>query len=163
MKKILVGAFVAAVAAVSQASYLNWQVDASDYSNYYKGDSSTVQGFYLYAVQGTDSRNAQYVATGNTLGKAYSVDVSNFASGDYNFYVEIVNYSNEAVARSKIGGDNSSYASLAENCFISSGNLTDVPQAQVWHASSYGAAPEPTSALLMMMGVAFLGLKRRKA
>lgn len=161
MKRNLISVLVVMMAVVSNASYLQWQIDQSDYSSFYKGGD--VIGGNLYVVQtGSSSKSAVKIGEACSLAEAFQADVSAYQNGLYSFYVEIVN-SSGAVARSDMSAETATYTSLAQSGFIVS-ELTETPLAQgAWHASNYGAAPEPTSALLMMMGVAFLGLKRRKA
>ena len=156
MKKVLVGAVLMMFASAAQASYLKWQVDSTDYLSYYDGPAV---GANLYAMAGNDTRQAVKVGDAKIGDSAYSADLTDYAN--YNFYVEVVNYDSStktstAVARSEAV----SYESLSMNLTTT---LSDIAKTQVWHASNYSAAPEPTSAMLMMMGVAFLGLKRRKA
>lgn len=155
MKKLILGLSVIVAAVSAQASYLLWQVNASDYSDATGFDKNLVDSYKLYAVKDgvyelVDNNN-QNVVNRSNIG-AYN--------DSYSFYVELANYNGgkyDTVARS----DTMSYDQLSG--FMQTSELSAVPQAAVWHAGGYSAAPEPTSALLVMMGVAFLGLKRRKA
>ncbi|MBR4476719.1 MAG: PEP-CTERM sorting domain-containing protein [Kiritimatiellae bacterium] len=49
---------------------------------------------------------------------------------------------------------------MLSESYISTGTLSGVPTAQIWHGGTV-SVPEPTSAMLMLFGAAFLGLKRK--
>lgn len=138
MNKILVLAGVLIAMVSVHAGMLSWQV--TDTPPEFQGFS----GANLYA---------DGVAINGQAGTSIAMaDVTGYES----FYVELINSSGEAIARS----GTELYADLASNGYIAEG-ASEVAMA-TWHPSGYKAVPEPTSALLMMMGVAFLGLKRRK-
>ena len=154
MKKLILGLSVIVAAISAQASYLLWQVNASDYSGAKDFDTTKVDSYKLYAVKD----GAYELIDNNNENVVNQKDLTGYES--YSFYVELANYNSGAydtVARS----ETVSYANLTP--FMQPSALSQVAQAAVWHAANYSAAPEPTSALLVMMGVAFLGLKRRKA
>lgn len=145
MKKLLVIAFVALCAVTSQASYLYWQVESSVANQY-------------GAVGGVLMGSATAGGTATQIGAANigTVTSSFLNDSSYNsFYIELFNAENESVAVSK----GMSYSDLAAMGAITT-TLVTIPTA--WTGGSY-AAPEPTSGLLMLLGVAALGLKRRKA
>lgn len=147
MKKLLVAMIVVTVAFVTNAAYLYWQVDSGD-----MGGTS-----YNYAnLHGTYS-DANTVLQTVKVGEQNSFDVSNFEN--YSFYIELVNSVNGSNQTVGIG-ESQTYAQLSALNFILEGPLSQT-QAQVWHGGAY-AAPEPTSGFLMMVGLALLGLKRRK-
>lgn len=151
MKKFMFVLFSAAALA-SQASVLWWQVDATDYSGLPNVDG--VGAVYLYATKDGQSNHVQ---TG-LVGETWSFDMSKVDYSGYSFYIEAVNYGqapNVAVARS----ETKSYAELSGHITSS---LSQIPQLNAWHGGTYSAVPEPTSGFLMMVGLALLGLKRRK-
>ena len=149
MKKHFVIFGLALCALSAQASYLYWQVDSGDYSLVYGG--TDISGATIYAVD----------AGGGMIGKqnAQIGDTMAFDVGDgwsnYSFYVEVMRSSGGVVATSE-----QKYGNLDK--FIGDTNLlSTVPMAQVWHGGTI-VVPEPTSGFLMMVGLALLGLKRRK-
>ena len=145
--------FLSLVAFVSlclsaQASYLYWQVDPTDYKDITAVDS--VNAYGLYALTGGSK-----TLISETMGP---VDVTKYNS-DTSFLVELYNYNGSSYAQ--LGqGTEKSYADLASDGFITN-ELLPVAQAKVWHGGTM-TVPEPTSGFLMMVGLALLGLKRRK-
>lgn len=157
MKKILLGVAIALSALCSQASYLYWQVDQKQL------DDAQISGNWanLYVVTtGTGSTGGTWLQKAE-IGQQASINVSSYKDGSYSFYVEIVNYVDGSATNTGISQAPTSYADLAEKHSIIETAL-DVPIVNVWHGGTV-AAPEPTSGLLMLLGVAALGLKRRKA
>lgn len=165
MKKLSV-LFVAICAGMAaNASYLYWQVAASDYQNI--TEPGRVTAVNVWAVN-TATKDKSYVdgyrvesGTVN-MSQAQMIDVSAFSSGSYSFYIELANYSS---GYQNLGNtvEQTPYADMVTKNYILEKPLS-VSQAVAWHGGSSGyAAPEPTSGLLMLLGVAALGLKRRKA
>lgn len=147
MNRCLVLLAVAFAATFAKASYLIWQVNPDDYAN--TGMTATDANLY--------SGSTLLGSTAN-IGTPVQVDVRSLGAND-TFFVEMVNWTasgSEVVARS----EEASYESLAGSLFTE--QLSDISMVQAWHASNYKAVPEPTSGFLMMVGLALLGLKRRK-
>ena len=87
------------------------------------------------------------------------VDVSSFESGSYVYFIELVNFDN---AKAHVAyGEAMTYVDMVKKEYVDTG-LSVRPTA-VWHGGTYNAVPEPTGALLMVFGLAFLALKRRTA
>jgi len=98
-------------------------------------------------------------STGEDHMSAFSEGTADYASDDYSFYVELYDANQELFARSV---DTWSYDYLysTANC------ITDDPSAWTGHStfvvSSFTAVPEPTSGLMLLAGMALLGLKRKQ-
>lgn len=150
MKKLLVIAFTALCAASSQAAYLYWQVDSSKAST--------------YEAQFANLYSGETLIGSAKVGTVTATDIGSYTS----FYIELYNYSSEKVAT----GNEWSYTELANQGAITD-TLVSIPQA--WTGGTFtaynpgggggeggGSVPEPTSGLLMLIGMAALSLKRRK-
>ena len=171
MKKLLLTLGVLLAASMSNAAYLYWQLDNSSadstsvtiYGTNGSGDPVEVQAYglaqdeygnpVLVAVESTNLRN----------NLVYAIDENSIQNG-YSYYIEITHSDSTTTTSKEISASEfrsytaeSATTSLAD---IDSGDAT-VP---IWHASAGGGmspVPEPTSAILMMFGMAFLGLKRK--
>lgn len=162
MKKIIVGMVLAVLAFAAKADYLYWGVTQSDSSaqnvnaarlwqrndSTLSTDGATAIG-WLYDVPGSMSTRV-------------TIDSSSQASTYY--FVELCNYANSQWTSSQISSSSYSYSSLVENGVITSSDLIAQASvaAQVLTFSGVQATPEPTSGLLLLMGFAMLGLKRKK-
>lgn len=174
MKKIIVLLGIGVVSFSVQASYLFWQIDSEDLAGKVTPYATKIETPWdkatLYAVdsEGTKYSLKEWVVEnanedetnpydGFTAGK--SINLGDYYSAGYSYYVEMVN--SEAPEKGVIGYTQQTYAQLAG--FVTDQEFTPetIPAAQIWHGGSYNA-PEPTSAMLMMLGVAALGLRRKQ-
>lgn len=155
MKKILIAFAIASMSFMSHAAYLYWQVQSDDYTTI--TEPAKVDTAYLYATKdGVADKKIGALKIDNSQ-EYYAVDVSSY--GGYSFYIELVNYNSGA--KDVLGyGDTISYDQMVEKGYILETPLT-ITSANIWHGGSY-VAPEPTSGLLMLFGLAGLALKRRK-
>ena len=171
MKKILLMAIVGVLAHASNAAYLYWQVSSEDIANAYDATSwynGNVNAAQIYDANGnlqdTIYLNGEEIV-GSTAGvpttPPYAIEIGTVTDGSsYSYYVELGNYASSAftpVARSATGTiqySSSGYTSITTS-------LSDMTRVTPWHAGSYRAVPEPTSAILMLFGAAMLGLKRK--
>lgn len=154
-----------ALMASADDSYLYWMIgdtypySASDYTTVRVKATDTsddVSYLYLYGPGG-DALNAQTVSSTaiNALKSDGQALYAKLASDKTysSFVVELLNGS-DFVAQS----DTLSYSqALAQ--FITTNNSISLPT--MWAATSF-AIPEPNSAMLMLVGMAVLGLRRRK-
>ena len=179
MKKALFILSIAIASLSSQAAYLYWQVGdvegledevtggaliAKDAA----GNTYDVTSYFLYADP--DTGETSWMAVDDTTVKTqsgitqYAADISDYASSGYSYYVELSNESGATVARSDSIGygtyEYTSYTSAAESTTV----LPSAASASIWHASGTGGytpVPEPTSGLMLLLGAAMLGLKRK--
>jgi hypothetical protein len=174
MKKILVSSVIAFCAMASQASYLAWQVGSGITAD---ADGSSEPLSYnnanIYAVNDSSGEKTpltSYLQNGTVAGTDIAApmsaplyaDISGYSGDGYSYYIELSNYSQ--------GGNNSyvastvtpvSYTELTGSMTTSLPTAGSLANISVWHGGSYTAAPEPTSAILMLFGAAMLGLKRK--
>lgn len=164
MKKLTVLLVAFAAAITANASYLYWQVEARDYSHITEPNKVTAVNVWAINTETSEKTfvDGYRAASGSTVNmeQAQMIDVSAFSNGSYSFYIELMNYSSGA---QKLGEtvSNETYADMVAKHYIMDTPLS-VTLATPWHGGTV-AAPEPTSGLLMLLGVAALGLKRRKA
>ena len=176
MKKLVLILTIAIGAMSSNASYLYWQVSGniSEDTQTWEGvgydlaritytTGSAMNEYQPYETAGITIYDAQGNVTSYNGGTGPFLASAEFNSG-YSYYIELYNGS-QLVSRSagitgeELSSGNYLYNSAAEVTSI----LNPSPSVNIWHAagSGYTAVPEPTSALLMMFGMAFLGLKRK--
>lgn len=187
MKKMLLVAMLCLAGYVGQAAYLYWQVDDSAKTT----EGSTFTGDFVGAkVLAVDSSSIEYgpngrVSNGQALAVAdpetgittsgvttmakdtenvYAVNLNDLAGASgYSFYIELVNYDEAKGLTSVAQSGLMSYQDLVQSNYIIEDTGISIPTASTaWHGSAYAPGPEPTSALMMLLGVAFLGLKRRR-
>ena len=167
MKKILLSSAIVLCAIASQASYLAWQVNSDDVA-----DTSLVYNrASIYAINDNgrtllNSVDYNGVDVGNSIGAPMDTpmfaDLGDDKIGDgYSYYIELSNYSgsvNSFVAGMATPTPYTSLTASITSKLPTAGNLANV---NAWHGGGYTAAPEPTSAILMLFGAAMLGLKRK--
>lgn len=169
MKKIVIMLFVAGCAAVSQAAYLYWQVSSGSEA-FTITEPTKVNAAAL--VYGTVDQSGNFTKVGSdgyygvattidgvgSMASSASLNVSAAEFASYTYYIELYNYIDADHIDSVGVSQWETYTSLSNKGFIDTGLTPVIPVA--WTGGSY-AAPEPTSAVLMLIGLAGLALKRR--
>ena len=187
MKNLFFALVIACGAWTSQASYLLWQVTeetvkedtflstlvakdptATYYSQIRYGNGTSkaeLDNYTAYADADGDAVLGYVGAPASTTDPTKGpvlIDLGVIASdpASYSYYVEILKYDSanktfESVARSEA----QTYQTLKDGNYV--GSTLDIPSMAAWTGIGY-SAPEPTGGMLVMMGLAFLGLKRRR-
>lgn len=118
-------------------------------------DGRNVVGEDLIIYDETD-----YIDAGN-----YNlVDLDTIANADtMSYYIEIWRYSNEKGWQGVARSETMTYEQLKDGHYIGAGGVVDPgTDYMIWHGSGY-SIPEPTSAMLLMIGLSLVGLKRKRA
>lgn len=156
MKKLI--AMLVAVAAVATVkasdSYLMWMIGegapAFNYASLYvdkgAGGVVAIDEFLTGVESGTQT----------TLAQVSSLIATDKPDTSYKYYVELLNEVGEATYKSGLFG----YSEVASYIYQAPG----VPPTGAFDMGQGGftAVPEPTSGLMMLLGFALLGLKRKR-
>ena len=191
MKTILFTIAVVAASLGAHAEYLYWQVKSEDLApdftsaNGARVFASTDGGVtrnYLnigYADYDDGFQSIGYAVQVPVNDTSLLADCSAYANNTaYAFYIELINYDDtyrdsgtpgvitQTPAYNASGTDfrgqsaeGLSYTQLAEHGFAGT-DLSPINMA-VWNGGSYSPVPEPTSAMLVLFGLAGLALRRR--
>ena len=144
MKKIMIAAAIIFAAVVSQAAAVNWEgFDITDINGDLYTGSAT-----LFCVEVAGISSSGTIVDAELYGDL--VDDATLAEGEYHFYFTSTDaagntYKSEIVAASALG---------------TGAGVATFEGGGTWTAA---AVPEPTSGLLLLLGVAGLALKRKRA
>ena len=171
MKKcFLMMAVLGACAALADDSYLYWMVDTDD-GTAAKFDYDTVQVRAFETAAGVDSGNylTLYYGNGNEAGMSVAAGVAtaglpfyaSLASAmgpSFSYVVELFNDG------AKVGQSESLLftEAMAKNYVATVTSTGSFPGMATWSAGGFSAAPEPNSAVLLLLGCAALALRRKK-
>ena len=182
MKKIVIGLAVVAMAAVANAAAVNWNSGVI----YRAGDASGADGAkatmnsvtaYLYTLTAAEYTAAQsmdtatlyttYIgttatATKNAVGNGQA-NISQTVADASGMHYGLVLYVDTTNANLPEGKDAFVKATLASAEVAGTVNATVGNMASTSVSSTWTAVPEPTSGLLMLVGLAGLALRRRRA
>ena len=181
MKKLMIFAACAMLAAVTHAAAVGWTLATG--SATYAGDAyqffvigqngaTSIATITALLDAGTDASSYAFgTGTANAAGTG-SVTAANSGktldAGTYTGFFVLFDSATPTAGTSKyalIEGASTLTreigASTAQIAFASGNVSSTLSQASNW--KSYGAVPEPTSGLLMLLGMAGLALRRRRA
>ena len=179
MKKLAIVVAAVVMAAVAQAATVRWtmsQVQASDGSGVASGylamvfDASTSQSSVIDAIMAKDATTLAGLAnswnqttTSNSSGLLSSAGNGSYAAGDaFSVYVVLFDAGSVAEANNYFvsGTKGGSIAATGANANLAFGTFASQVTAT---GAGWTAVPEPTSGLLMLLGMAGLALRRRRA
>ena len=162
MKKLIVSLFVISIAHFARASYLYWQVDAGNTSV----DSSTFNAARISVVGVSGSYLADYYDSTATVFNApgsgsvsLTFNDTNYGVEGFSYFIELGNYNNSDFDTKYVY--TVSYSEAASKGWIDTSSMDIQRATQNWSGVAY-AVPEPTGAMLLVIGMAMLGLKRKK-
>lgn len=177
MKKILFGVVIALAAMSSQASYLYWQVGSD--ANLGAINSTKTHTFKIYATNGdtaleltsyaytwdAEEQAGSYgavsspVASATAAGGLYA-DISSYTGNEYSYYIEVTGYNSAAGQDGWINRSQTlAYADASGHITTTLSSMATIPTA--WTGGTF-SAPEPTGAMLLLVGGALLALKRKR-
>ena len=175
MKKAIV--LFSAIAAFSlvQASELWWTVNDGSTSASIDGASTAWTTAKLFASNNGYNFGGTQIdsvsATDMSDWGFWETDISSYSSSAYSFYVELYNSSSESIGKSYVSLDAPKQGAIAYNTLnnapinaIYDGNLMN-PTASAYTFTQFTTSdviPEPSSGLMMLIGMIALGLKRKK-
>ena len=154
MKKLLMLIAVVATGVVANAASFNWAA-----ANIYGSDGTTKWAgeVNLYAViDGVDTLVNTYTAVNGVVNKNNTTFSNDKLVGgnDYDFFFTIEDGDKVFTSATKAGN-----ALATATATVQFGNMATATQ----NASNWAAVPEPTSGLLLLLGMAGLALKRKRA
>ena len=180
MKKLIAILAVAlTTGAFADDSYLYWMLGSSvsltdakagtttaDFTGYKYAkigmvdSSGAAQGYLtLYTPSDLSTGSAAILRDASASVTSYAKLSANASTSGYSYYIELLNDAGTFVGRSSQTLD---YAGLSS--YITSFGVS-TPASAAWSPSSFttAAIPEPTSGLLLLLGLAGLALKRKRA
>lgn len=159
MKKLLILAAVIVAGVAANAASFKWTA-----SNVYSSDTTTKLAVgstaTLYSFLSSAEQSTAVVATTFTLTAAGTINTT-FSSDDYvagNYYsFYFVVEDGDKTFTSSVLADKAAQATSTTT--VAFGSMASATQ----NASNWAAVPEPTSGLLLLLGMAGLALKRKRA
>ena len=174
MKKIMFAMLAVMCTTIANAAYLYWQVPADDVVDisegwnaaqlYEDGNLVTSTHYWNSKQNSLTESPASTVSAPMGTGFVYNGDISS-----HSYYVALWHYndtsdwssSGHAVAQSvTISGSEIQQYVYSDTSSLTT-TLMSAPTLKAWHAGGYRAVPEPTSGLMLLLGAAMLGLKRK--
>ena len=152
MKKIIFSLAVVMAAVSANAAYLSWQVNGDGTYN--------AAGIAVYDSSNDYQTTLDITAVPTGHKSTY---IGDYGEG-YSYAVEYITYdSSTGTYEQGIEGDKFTYAQLYNLGVLYENDswATGAQKALMWNGVQ--AVPEPTSGLMVLLGMALLGLKRKKA
>lgn len=162
VKLVTVVFSIAAFATVADDYYMYWCVDqtGSDdpytfaYATLKATDGNGVYDMPSYGTIGADASGTSSGLSAGGLGNMSSLGI--YASTAYSFFIELYSDSDVFLAQS----ETKTYSEIVQAHAISNSGIGQ-QAAAAWVPGGY-AIPEPSSALLVLLGMAGLALRRKR-
>ena len=165
MKKLIIIATVALMASVSSAASFAWKT--SGIKGVEGSDTFTGSAILTAYVAGTDTVIGtweQTITDGKVAGvtEGYTIESADFAVGSKYDFIFVASTTYEGTEYQWISTTKTSQAQSTSTPSLSWFSTNYVKGDNV-NANGWAAVPEPTSGLLMLVGLAGLALRRRRA
>ena len=179
MKKLILAAAIICAAAVSHAAAVGWNCAglanyAGDAYNFFIiGQNEVTSVAQITALLDAGKSVSDYAFYEGTVAANGSANVGTTVSGlsvpnsaDYTAFFVIFDNADASKAGNYLTITTDQAAGLAKSVNATAGSVTFAAANQSTYANNpanWSAVPEPTSGLLMLLGVAGLALRRRRA
>ena len=183
MKKVIIAAAVICAATFVNAASVGWSnmglasYNGDKYLMFVTGQNGASSVSTITALLDAGTAVDSYAigggaVSGGTANKAFTASGVSLGEGTYTAFMVLFDAATPVSGTTKYavleGGNNGTGytqtvgASTASITFVG-GNAASMVSAATWKTYGSSAAPEPTSAMLMLLGVAGLALKRKRA
>ena len=187
---LMASAFVASVScSAAEGGEVLWWMIGSDYETSISGTTKEGGAMTAGELGVKDARIRYQDASGNTLGYltlyaldgnnnvhvfpgneglglpgSYFGDLSDLAGSltAYSFVLELGNYDDGSWVHTSMESEAASYNDLVAKKHISEWRETTPTYGTPWKPTNFTVVPEPNSGLMLLVGGAFLMLRRRK-
>ena len=179
MKKIILAGAIVCAAAISQAASVGWNMAglgsyAGDaYSFFIIGQNEVTSVAQITALLDAGTSVSSYALYEGTISGTGLANVGTTASGitvpnsaDYTAFFVVFDTADAGSATKYLTVTTAQSANLAKSVNATAASVTFAGGNQSTYANNaanWTAVPEPTSGLLMLLGVAGLALRRRRA
>lgn len=129
----------------------------------YQDASGTTLGYLkLYGLDENGNVYSLDGVAGVGLPAEYFADLSGLSGTSYSFVLELGNWVGGDWVHTSMESQAASYESLVANKHISQWHETTPTYGTPWKPTNFTVVPEPSSGLMLLVGGAFLMLRRRR-
>ena len=166
MKKLIMMGVVALAAVCARAASVDWNyVGTADQAGYtvYAFSSAVAAEYETFAdlIANASAYTGTVTAHTGRTGTSYFTDDTSLSGAGGTLYLVVVSGSDATTY--KYGSVSTAGYVYDPDAQESSPGTLSIPASSITSTGTIGAVPEPTSGLLMLIGIAGLALRRRRA